>query len=258
MRKIFIGYDPREAEAFVVARRSMRRHAYGIPIDAICLDDMRDLGLYTRTHSRRGNQLWDDISDAPMSTEFAVSRFLTPHLARSGWALFADCDVLARSSMHDLFAQADPSKAVMCVQHQYVPNNETKMDGQAQTIYARKNWSSVMLFNCDHPANKRLTVEMVNTLPGRALHAFCWLKDRDIGALEPGWNWLAGVSDPTIEPKLVHFTNGGPWFENCRNVPYADEWLEERREWLEEDARVSGLPSTWQSKFDRSANAAHI
>jgi hypothetical protein len=114
-----------------------------------------------------------------------------------------------------------------------------------QTLYARKNWTSVMAFNCGHKANRRLTVDMINELPGRDMHRFCWLNDKDIGALDPKWNFLVGVSDPKIDPGLCHFTSGGPWFEDYRDVPYAEEWLAERQEWLDEERFVHGRPSTW-------------
>lgn len=255
-RSIWLGYDPRETEAFAVCRRTLRRFAPGVPIHAVVLDELRDAGLYRRPVSRRklpdGNQqLWDDISDAPMSTEFAVSRFLTPRLAGTGWALFMDCDILARAPLSELFDALDDRYAVQCVQHpNYVPPDAVKMDGQMQTLYARKNWTSVMAFNCDHPANRLLTVDMINGLPGRDLHRFCWLDDSEIGALDPKWNWLVGVSDPAIEPGLVHFTSGGPWFENYRGVAYADEWLAERREWLDEERFVGSLPPA----HERAAN----
>jgi lipopolysaccharide biosynthesis glycosyltransferase len=167
------------------------------------------------------------ISDAPMSTEFAISRFLVPHLAHDGWALFLDADMLALGDLAQLFDAADERFAIMCVKHDYAPTATMKMDGQQQTLYARKNWSSLMLFNCDHPANAALTVEMINTLPGRDLHRFCWLDDSLIGALDPKWNWLVGHSSPEIEPAIVHFTEGGPWFPGFENVPYANAWRTE-------------------------------
>ena len=105
------------------------------------------------------------------------------------------------------------------------------MDGQIQTIYARKNWSSVMAFNCNHPSNKALTVEMVNTLPGRDLHRFCWLQDDEIGELEPEWNYLVGHTKTKDEPKIVHWTDGGPWLEAFREAEYADEWWDELERW---------------------------
>lgn len=230
-RSIYIGFDPREAEAFAVCRNSLRRYCRNIPVHGICLDDMRERGLYWRPTSTRDGRLWDDVSGAPMATEFAISRFLTPFMAVGGWALFMDCDILARDDISALFQVADPTKAVMCVKHVHTPTEGTKMDGQLQTLYARKNWSSVMLFNCDHPANAALTVGLVNTVPGRDLHRFCWLEDDEIGAIDPAWNFLVGHSDPSIDPKLVHFTEGGPWFEGYRNVPYADEWIAERNAW---------------------------
>jgi hypothetical protein len=232
-RSIYIGYDSREAEAFAVCRHSLQRFAPDIPIFAIELAQMRGAGLYWRPTSKKDGRLWDDISEAPMATEFAISRFLTPLLARDGWAVFMDCDILARSDIGELFAMLDPSKAVMCVQHpNYVPPEKVKMDGQLQTLYKRKNWSSVMAFNCDHPANKLLTVDLINSVPGRDLHRFCWLQDDDIGDLPMSWNFLVGTTDPEITPDLVHFTAGGPWFEGYRDVPYADEWLCERDCWL--------------------------
>jgi lipopolysaccharide biosynthesis glycosyltransferase len=223
---IFIGYDSREAEAFGVCTASIGRHASrSVSVHPIDLAGVRAMRLYSRPTERRGNQLWDVISDAPMSTEFAVSRFLVPALCSTGWALFMDCDMLARGDLADLFALADPSKAVMCVQHVHEPPpGATKMDGQLQVFYARKNWSSLVLYNCDHPANKRLTVEMINTLPGRDLHRFCWLQDDEIGALPVEWNWLAGISPAGIDPKIVHYTEGGPWLTAYAEAPYADEW----------------------------------
>jgi len=233
MRSIFVGYDPRETEAFDVCRFSLRRHAPKITAKGLCLNDLRDAGLYWRPTTRLAGQLFDRISDAPMSTEFAISRFLTPFLAKEGWALFMDCDILARRSLDELFAQADDSKAVMCVKHDYVPASATKMDGQQQTVYPRKNWSSVMLFNCAHPANARLDIDLINSRPGRDLHRFCWLRDEEIGALDPAWNWLSGVSAPVADPGLVHFTEGLPNMPGYENSLYAQEWRQVRREWME-------------------------
>lgn len=252
-RSIYIGYDPRETETFAVCRHTLRKHASDIPIHSICLDEMRDAGLYWRETETRDGRLWCPISQAPMSTEFAISRFLTPILAKAafqqGWALFMDCDVLARDDVDELFAEADPTKAVMCVQHSHTPPEGVKMDGQLQTLYARKNWSSVVLYNLSHPANRKLTAGMVNTLPGRDLHRFCWLENDEIGALGPEWNYLVGYTKrhESFDPKLVHFTEGGPWLDAYRNVEFADEWRHARASWLNEgratqpSARISAL-----------------
>lgn len=242
-RSIWIGFDPREADAYAVARHSIQRKlTVPIPIRPVILGDMQEQGLYTRETIRQNGLLFDVISEHPMATEFAISRFLVPHLVRtqysSGrspvrWALFMDCDMLIRTNLDMLFSQADPSKAVMVVKHNFRPPEGTKMDGQVQTVYNRKNWSSVMLFNVDHPANKDLTVELVNSVPGRDLHAFCWLKDHDIGELDVKWNYLIGwhsVRD-SGNPGIVHFTDGIPTMPGYENSEYADEWQLALREW---------------------------
>jgi lipopolysaccharide biosynthesis glycosyltransferase len=155
-----------------------------------------------------------------------------PHLAgKGGWALFMDCDMLARANLAQVFDLCESDKAVMCVKHNYKPKNATKMDGQTQTQYARKNWSSFMLFNLDHPANEALTVDLVNTLPGRDLHRFCWLDNDEIGELDSCWNFLVGHSDAKIDPKVVHYTEGGPWLPGFENAPFADEWFAHRNRW---------------------------
>lgn len=235
-RSIFIGYDDRFGDAFAICRQSIRRHAESdIPIHALCLRELRDAGLYWRPHSTRDGQMWDDISDAPMATQFANSRFLTGKLAGSGWALFLDCDILSRTAIDRLFALADDKYAVMVVKHpNYVPAEVTKMDGQTQTRYQRKNWSSVMLINADHPAHERLTPDMINSLPGRDLHRFAWLNDDEIGELPPEWNWLEGISRPDIDPALCHFTRGIPTLPGYETSAYAGEWFEERSMWLAE------------------------
>ncbi len=222
---LFIGYDPREDDAYKVCVYSAAHKSHvPLTIQPIKLDELRAKGLYTRPTEMRGNRLWDVISDAPMSTEFAISRFMTPHLSFTEWAVFCDCDFLWRDDITKLFELADPTKAVMCVQHAHAPVESVKMDNQAQLLYARKNWSSLMLWNCRHPSNKKLTLELINSVPGRDLHRFCWLKDEEIGALPLGWNWLEGHSDPAISPHAVHYTRGGPWFEHMKDVAYADEW----------------------------------
>jgi lipopolysaccharide biosynthesis glycosyltransferase len=228
---VWIGFDPREATAFLVARESIRRFDRTMPVAAVRMRHLQEEGLYTRPTSRRLGKLWDEISGAHMATEFAIARFLVPELVRQqqadirGWALFMDCDVLVRANLHELRALLDDSKAVMCVKHDHRPTFNVKMDGQEQTIYPRKNWSSVMAINVDHLANDALDAELVNTRPGRDLHRFCWLDDDDIGALPIEWNHLVGHTDKVRDPKIVHFTDGGPWFEGFRNAPYADEWF---------------------------------
>jgi lipopolysaccharide biosynthesis glycosyltransferase len=229
-QSIYVGWDAREADAYAVAVNSVnRRLSRFIPTHGLVLEDMKTRGLYRRPTERRDGRLWDVISDAPMATEHACARFLVPHLAKRGWALFMDGDMLALADFAELFDSLDPAKALYCVQHRHEPPEGVKMDGQLQTRYARKNWSSLMVFNCDHPANAALTVELVNTIPGRELHRFCWLPDELIGALDPAWNFLVGHTDPSIEPKVLHFTDGVPDMPGYENAPFADVWWAELR-----------------------------
>lgn len=232
-QSVFIGFDPREADAFAVARHSINRHLIlPIPVRGLVLDELRAQGLYHRPTSRRDGRLWDDISDAPMATEFSNSRFLVPKLARSGWALFIDCDVLVRTDLQRLFTLADPDKAVMVVKHDHQPTERTKMDSQVQTRYGRKNWSSVCLWNVQHPANRPIIeTDIANTLPGRDLHRFCWLEDDQIGEIHCRWNWLVGHSDPAVDPAIVHFTDGIPTMPGYEDCAYADEWRAEIGRW---------------------------
>jgi len=236
MLDVFIGWDPREDEVADVARYSIERHAPAddVRIEYIKMDEMREKGLYDRPMEKRDGHLWDVISEAPMSTEFAITRFLTPLLAKTDWAVFCDCDFLWRADITELLDLADPAYAVMCVKHKHNPSEDVKMDNQVQLRYQRKNWSSMMLWNKNHPANKKLTVELINTVPGRDLHRFCWLEDHEIGELPTAWNWLEGTSDPSIDPKVVHYTRGGPWFANWQDVAHADLWLKERDAMLEQ------------------------
>jgi hypothetical protein len=170
---IFIGWDSREPIAYDVARQTIADHA-SIPVDIrpIKVADLIEQGVYTR-----------DV-DPLASTEFTYSRFFTPWLACfNGWALFCDCDFLFLDDVAALLAYRDPSKAVMCVKHDYVPKTATKMDGKVQTTYPRKNWSSFMLFNCAHPSTKRLTPDVINSESGAYLHRMQWAADDEIGAI---------------------------------------------------------------------------
>lgn len=243
-RSIYIGFDKREGAAYAVARYSMQRWmTQPIPIMGLVQSDLRARNLYWRKEEVRANpkgtgfQRYDVISDAPVSTEFALTRFLVPYLAQTGWALFTDCDVMCRAGANVVrlfeYAETQSDKALLCVKHDYSPSKSVKMDGQAQTSYPRKNWSSVMMFNCDHPANKSLTLGLVNNVRGRELHQFCWLADRDIGELPPEWNYLVGEKQADIGPKLLHWTNGGPWMSGYENVEYAQEWFDMQDSWAQ-------------------------
>lgn len=245
---VWVGFDPREAAAYGVCRYSLqRRLTIPTPVRGVILDNLRDIGIYWRPTEivelpNGAVTLVDVISEHPMSTQFAISRFLTPYLARErqagGWAVFMDCDIMALDNLARMFDLFNPQYAVMCVKHNHQPRNTVKMDGQIQTRYSRKNWSSVMAFNLDHPANAALTVELINEVPGRDLHAFCWLGDDAdslIGELPARWNYLVGHTELAAgeRPALVHFTDGYPLMSGYGNVEHAQDFLNEMRRWAE-------------------------
>jgi hypothetical protein len=229
-RSIFIGYEPREVDALQVCVESIRAHlSEEIPIYTIDLDVLIRRGLYQRptTFNPEAQQLFDVISDAPMSTAFAISRFFVPHLAEGDdWALFMDCDMLVRADLAQLFELANHQKAIQVVQHDSAKFVEgEKMDGQTQTVYPRKNWSSVMLWNLKHPAHRRLTLFALNQWTGRALHNFAWIEnDGHIGALPAEWNHLVGVDQPNEDARIAHFTLGIPRMRGYEESEFADEW----------------------------------
>ncbi len=213
--KVFIGWDSRETDAYNVCVKSLKEHAsQELDITPIVRETLIETGEYYRPQPEAG------------SVEFTYTRFLTPYLADyDGWALFIDCDFLFTKDVADLFAMADDKYAAMCVKHDYVPRNAIKMDGQKQVSYPRKNWSSCILWNCSHPSNKALTKDVVSSESGAFLHRFQFLNDEEIGEIPLEWNWLEGEYDkPETPPAVIHFTNGGPWFDNWQDVDYAELW----------------------------------
>jgi lipopolysaccharide biosynthesis glycosyltransferase len=214
---IYIGYDPREAVAYDTLAHSIRRRSsVPVSIKPLVQKELREAGLYTRA---RG---------PTESTEFSLTRFLVPALAGfEGWSIFMDCDMLCRADIAELFSARQSDKAVMVVKHDYVPKTQRKFLDQVQTKYARKNWSSLMLFNNEHC--RALTPQYVNSATGLELHRFAWTEDRLIGALQLEWNWLVDEYQYNPDAKIVHYTLGGPWFEEYRDCHYSDEWREERK-----------------------------
>lgn len=225
MISVFIGYDPRDDKAFRVAEASLKQKA-SIPVRVYPIREWecRKQG-YTRSYTTCSTgQMIDSAEGKPFSTQFSFTRFMVPHLM--GYAdeicLFTDSDMLWRCDIAEVLEQCTGDKAVWCVQHKHTPSETQKMDGVAQTQYLRKNWSSFVVWN---PAkNTFLTPKMVSELPGSYLHAFCWLKDEEIGDLPEAYNWLEGWSDPMMNPKVVHYTRGTPDFPGYENTPYSQEW----------------------------------
>lgn len=203
----------------------------------------------------------DIIDSQPFSTEFSHTRFLIPKIYNyKGWALFMDSDMIFVSDVKDLFALCDDRYAVMCVKHQHqTAHNASKMDGRMQLNYYRKNWSSFVLWNCGHSANRMMTPERVNYMKGSDLHAFKWLDDEQIGALPFRYNYISGVSPtmPTIDDKqevpfVIHYTEGGPWFKDYKDIPFGDVWIDAYEAWNRDadhgDNYGCHMPTT---KYDR-------
>lgn len=221
--KVFIGYDSREDIAYKVCKHSIVMRSADASVEPLVQSELREKGIYTR-----------DV-DPLSSTEFTFTRFLVPYLMNyEGWAIFCDCDFLFQDDIKDLINLTNEKYAVMVVKHQYDPPEGTKMDGKAQMPYPRKNWSSMVLWNCGHPSNKSLTPELVNSESGTYLHRFSWLDDSEIGSLPVDWNWLVGwYSYPRDGvPKAIHYTEGGPWFPNYVHTEFGANWILEKEHML--------------------------
>ena len=217
--KIFIGYDPVESVAWHTMTHSiLSRSSVPVAVVPVNIPNLKE--VYTRER------------DPKQSNEFSFTRFLVPYLSGyEGFAAFFDCDMMLRTDVARLFelATKHPSKAVHVVQHDYEPRDDIKYLNSIQYRYPRKNWSSVVLWNCGHPSNCAVTPEFVNTASPRELHRFQWLKDEEIGALDVRWNWLVGeYPDPPKDVHNVHWTVGGPYFEEYRDADFAQEWFAER------------------------------
>lgn len=212
MIRVFLGYDRNEPVAYHVAAHSIMRHA-SVPVSVTPLK----LSQLPMTRERTATQ----------STEFAFSRFLVPWLCGfSGTAIFMDSDVLVRADISALVGET--GKAVSVVKHDYDPRPEDKFLGQKQSVYAKKNWSSVMVFYCS--LCHALTPEYVNSASGLELHQFKWLGgDSMIGSLDAAWNHLVSERPANPDAKIAHFTRGGPWFAKYATCEFAEEWREERR-----------------------------
>jgi lipopolysaccharide biosynthesis glycosyltransferase len=246
--RIYVGWDSREDIAYQACKQSLLDTA-SVPIEVIPLKQrlLKRDGLYWRK------------SDKLASTEFTFTRFLIAEMAKfRGWALFIDCDFIAVEDVKKLFDQANNKYALMCAQHDYTPKEGTKMDGKQQLNYPRKNWSSMMLVNCGHPSNAKLTKDLVNdpNIDGKYLHRFSWLNDSEIGEISHEWNWLVGwYKEPEDgKPKFIHYTEGGPWFEQYKDCEYNLEYYRAERKYLMEGIKgaeqKANLAKSKGSKFE--------
>jgi lipopolysaccharide biosynthesis glycosyltransferase len=215
MIPIFIGYDPREAIAFHVCSNSIIRHSsQPVSINPLALNILKG---YEEKHTDGSNH-------------FIYSRFLVPHLMNyQGWAIFIDGDMILRDDITKLWELRDESKAVQVVKHDYKTRLSEKYLGSKNEDYPRKNWSSVILWNCGHTANAGVTPDFVQNATGAQVHRFSWLDDSLIGELPKEWNWLDIEYDRNPNAKLVHYTLGTPCFhEFADRGGFANEWHRER------------------------------
>ena len=217
MINIFIGYDSKEKVAYNVLSHSIIQNSTKpVAITPIALNHLKD------DFVRERNSL--------SSTEFSFSRFMIPHLMNyQGWALFMDCDMLMFEDVSKLWRMRDDSKAIQVCKHDYTPKESKKFLGQVQTKYEKKNWSSFMLMNCNKCSS--LTPDYVNRASGLELHQFKWLEgDHLIGDLPLEWNWLVGEYEHKDDVNNVHFTKGGPWFEEYAKCDYSQDWFKNLEE----------------------------
>lgn len=199
---IFIGYDPREAVAYHVCCQSIIEHTT-VPVAFIPL-----------TGEQRDG-----------SNAFIYARFLVPYLCDfKGTALFLDGDMIVRGDVAELIAQARLDMGVQVVKHDYKTKYPVKYLGNANRDYPRKNWSSVVLWNCGFLPNRSLTPKFVDEMTGSYLHRFQWLRDERIGELPEAWNRLVLEQDIKPTDKLLHYTIGAPCFDEYSTLDGADEW----------------------------------
>ena len=212
---IYIGYDPKETIAFHTMVQSIIEHA-SIPVSV------------TPINLRNLETVFQRERDPKQSNEFSFSRFLVPFLNDyKGVGIFFDCDMMLRTDIKELLDAINPEHAISVVQHSYTPRDDVKYLGTVQYAYPRKNWSSVIVWNCAHPSNRKVTPDFVETASGLELHRFTWLKDEEIGELPVQWNWLVGeYTEPPEDVKNVHWTLGGPYFNEYAQADYSDEWRE--------------------------------
>ena len=211
---IFIGYDPREAIAYHTCANSIIRNSSApVSIIPLALNLFKE---YTETHTDGSNQ-------------GIYSRFFVPYLSDfTGHAIFIDGDMIVRGDIAELWALRDASKDVQVVKHDYKTRMTEKYLGSKNEDYPRKNWSSVILWNCNSFPNRRLMPAFVQKATGAELHRFTWIEDERIGELPREWNWLPDEYGPNPAAKLLHYTLGTPCFHEFADTPQGSEWHRER------------------------------
>lgn len=225
MLRVYVGYDPRDHDAYRVCRHTLIENAScKVAVHPLKDWELRAAGIYWRGyHVDAKGQMWDDRDGRPFSTQFSFTRFAVPAVENYGpdWVLFCDADMMFYGDVAELLDAAEPGKGLYCVQHDHEPREDMKMDGVMQAAYRRKNWSSFMLMKPDECRN--LTRWKVNNMTGTYLHGLAWIEDEKIGALPKEWNLLAGYDAPQAA-KNIHFTLGTPDMALAPTTEWDDDW----------------------------------
>jgi lipopolysaccharide biosynthesis glycosyltransferase len=211
---VFVGYDPRATIAYHVCVNSIIRHAtHPVAIIPLALNLLHD---YHETHTDGSNK-------------FIYTRFLVPHLMEyTGWAIYIDGDMVLRDDITKLWDLRRDNADVLVVKHDYQTQRTQKYLGNTNENYPRKNWSSVILWNCGSDANKQLTPNFIQNSTGAKLHRFTWIQDSRIGGLPIEWNWLPDEYGPNKDAKLLHYTLGTPCFIDFADATQSEVWHQER------------------------------
>lgn len=208
MIQLFTGYDPREAIGW---------HAFAQSVIARTSEPVNICAL-------------TDKIDRDGSNAFTYSRFLVPYICGyQGFAIFVDgSDMIAQADLTELWEMRNGWHAVQVVKHDYKTRNARKYVGTEMECdnrdYPRKNWSSVIIWNCSHYRNRMLTPQYVAKQSGEFLHGFQWLHDDRIGEIPVEWNWLCDEYGVNTSAKLLHWTAGIPMIPSCNDSPHASDW----------------------------------
>jgi hypothetical protein len=213
MIRLFCGFDAREAIGWQVFASSVLRHTRNI----VQMTPLSSAGV------REG------------SNAFTNSRFLVPYLCGyKGMAIFADAsDMLLLHDLSELAYHFDPRFALQVVQHSYKTRHPIKYMGTDMQCpnrdYPRKNWASLFIANCAHPAWQAMTPAALRDMltAGANPLTLSWLADDLIGTLPAAWNVLADEGQDTAGAKLLHWTAGIPCIPAYRSSPGADLWRAE-------------------------------
>lgn len=274
---IFIGVDPRETMAYLIAKHSIEARAKNIKVLPLYAKDLRKAGFYTRPMMVEGTtgQFIDVIEDRPHSVEFSFTRFLVPFIARclgiKGWVMFADCDFLFRTNLNYLFDDLSQLRTsadsftideppLALVKHKFESTTKTKMDGCLQRDYGMKLWTAFMCFNVNHSMLDKLVPEYVNSAAGMDLHQFDWLKYPSgewgidsIYGLPENYQTIPGHSranhnwDSKLPPMIIHYTEKAPWFSgDNRNTTFSEEWWDEVEDWKTTIAATPRYTRIWE------------